>query len=473
MSDEPRRGPAVFLALAAVLTLLHWTVLLLRLPVFASLPRWFWDFTDKPAGSLATLIVLVAAPVAVVATVLRTPGRHRLHLGLVFLLGLVLQFALALTEDRGIDALRDRMLHTGHAEFAEQAVRVETVARLVSDYEQLVASGDLGRYAPSKPPGQLLLYVATERLASLAAAPSGRGARLRRLRTFASYAWPVASLLVLFPLFRLGRLVADEVTAVRACLLYVFVPGFELVTLHTDQAFFPLLFTLPLATAGEAGGRGSFVIGAAAGVGASLAIFCSFGLLPVVPLSMVLASCLAVRGTTESGPTRLLRSLVGFLTGLLITHLVFRFALGYDALVRFRGAAAYHQAWKGGTSGFLADLGFAYVNAIEFAVWLGLPLAVLALSAVWSAVREWRRTGSEPAAVLALTVTAAGVILAVFGKTQGEVARLWLFLAPCLCLVAARELGRRFGPQNPRALALLLLLQGGTVYLVKRFMDFA
>jgi predicted membrane channel-forming protein YqfA (hemolysin III family) len=88
-------------------------------------------------------------------------------------------------------------------------------------------------------------------------------------------------------------------------------------------------------------------------------------------------------------------------------------------------------------------------------------------------LREWRRTGFEPAAALALTVAAAGVMLAVFGKTQGEVARLWLFLVPCLCLVAARELVRRFGGSNAQALALLLLLQGGTVYLMKRFMDFA
>jgi len=384
----------------------------------------------------------------------------------------VLQFALAWTEGRGIEALRDRMVTTGHAEFAEQAVRVESPKRLVSDYERLVAGGELGRYAPSKPPGQLLLYVATDRLASAAAPQAGRGARLRRLRDFASYVWPVASLLVLLPLFRLGRLVADEGTAVLACLLYVFVPGFLLVTLHTDQAFFPLLFMLPLAAAGEAGRRGSFGLGAAAGAAASFALFCSFGLLPVVPLAGVLTFFMA-REATPRWERRFLRSLGGLVAGLLATDVAFRFALGYDAFVRFRNATAYHQAWKGGTSGFLADLGFAYVNAIEFALWLGLPVAVLALTAVWSALREWRGKGSEPAAAFALTIAAAGVMLAVFGKTQGEVARLWLFLVPCLCLVAARELGRRFGRANARALALLLLLQGGTVYLMKRFMDFA
>ncbi len=471
--SEPRRGPAVFLVPVAVLTLAHWSVLLFRLPVFASLPRWFWDFTDKPAGSPATLLVLVAAPVAALATIFRTPGRFPLHLALVFVLGLVLQFTLALTEGRGMEALRDRMVHTGHAEFAEQAVRVESVEHLVADYETLVERGELGRYAPSKPPGQLLLYVATERVASALAPPSGLGARLRRLRDFASYAWPVASLLVLAPLFWLGRLLADEETAVRAGLLYVFVPAVELVTLHTDQAFFPLVVTGTLAAAADAGRRGSFGLAAAAGALACSGLFCSFGLLPVLPLMLVLAYCMAVRGTMEGRRSRLWRSLAGLLAGLVATHLVLRFGLGYDAFVRLRRATAYHEAWKGGTSGLLADLGFAGVNAIEFAVWLGMPLTCLALAAVWRALRGWRGTCSDPAAALALTVAAAGVILAVFGKTQGEVARLWLFLVPCLCLFAAQEVARRFGLQKERALVLLLALQAGTVYLMKRFLDFA
>ncbi len=472
MSDVPRRGPAVLLALVAVLTLLHWTVLLCRLPVFGELPRWFWDFSDKPAGSPATLLVLAAAPVVVLVTMFRTRGRHRLQLGLFFALGLVLQFTLALTEGRGLDALRDRMVHTGHAEYAEQAVRVESVRRLVAEYEPLVARGELGRYAPSKPPGQLLLYVATEKLASAFAPPAGRGARLRRLRDFASYAWPVASVLVLLPLYRLGRLVADEGTAVLACLLYVFVPSALLVTLHTDQAFFPLLFTLPLVLAAEAGRRGSLGLGATAGAGAFIALFCSFGLGPVMPLAGACAFFMAAREELGS-QRRVLRCLAGLVSGLLATHLIFRFALGYDAFVRFRHATAYHQAWKGGTFAFLADLGFAYVNAIEFAVWLGLPLAVLALAGLWRAVRPWRGMKAEPADALALALAATVVVLAVFGKTQGEVARLWLFLVPCLCLVAAREVGLRFGHGAWRELSLLLLLQGGTVYLMKRFLDFA
>jgi len=482
VSDQAQGGGHGFLAVAVLLALAHWVVLVFSLPVFAGLPRWFWDFSGKPAGSPAVLAALVGLPLATLATIVRTPERTRLHLALLFLLGVALQFALALTEYRGLAALRDRMVYTGHAEFAEQAVRVDDVGRLVREYEPLVAGGELGRYAPSKPPGQLLLYVATERMANAAQPEAGRGARLRRLRTFAAWTWPLASMFGLFPLFHLGRLLADEDTTIRAGLLYVFVPSVQLVTLHTDQAFFPLLFLVPLALAAEGGRRGSGSLGAAAGVFAFLAAFGSFGLLPALPLAAVLVVAVARdRGTDDAMDGaggkpwygQAARAGAGLLAGFVLSYAAFRVLLGYDALVRFRRATAYHEAWKGGTSGFLADLGFAYVDAIEFALWLGLPLAALA---VLAAARSLRRVvqGTIPAAdVLGLAVAAVLLVLAVFGKTQGEVARLWLFLVPLVCLAAAREAGYLFGSRPGRAFALLLLLQGGTVYLMKRFMDFA
>src|SRR5262249_28395931 len=158
----------------------------------AALPRWFRGFTWKPPGSAIVVATLIGLPAAALSAIVTTPGRTRLHLAVVFGLGVALQFALAFTEYRGLDALRDRMVYTGHAEFAEAAVRADDSLRLVRDYESLVASGALGRYAPSKPPGQLLLYVATERLANAADPTAGRGERLRRLRTFAAWTWPVA-----------------------------------------------------------------------------------------------------------------------------------------------------------------------------------------------------------------------------------------------------------------------------------------
>ena len=470
MSDEARRGVLAFLAAALLLALAHWVVLAFQVPVFAVLPGWFHAFTWKPPGSAAVVATLVVLPALALAAIAATPGRPRLHLALVFTLGVALQFALAFTEYRGEDALRDRMVYTGHAEFAEEAVQADDVLLLLRDYEPLVASGELGLYAPSKPPGQLLLYVATERLANVGDPSAGRGVRLRRLRTFAAWTWPVASMLVLFPLFVLARGLADAETAVLACLLYVFVPSVQLVTLHTDQAFFPLLFLLPLLVAAQAGRPFPAAWGAAAGVLAYAAAFASFGLLPALPLAVVVALAAASGPARDRGRRAALFG-AGMLAGFAATYAVFSMLLGYDALGRFRRAVAYHAAWKGGPSGFAADLGFAEVNAIEFALFLGLPLALLFVVGLARAARRLAVLSPVRVDALALAVGAVLIALAVFGRTQGEVARLWLFLVPLVCLVSAAEAHARLRPMA--AVVLLLLLQAGTVYLTKRFMDFA
>ncbi len=56
------------------------------------------------------------------------------------------------------------MVNTGHAEFVTVAVNCDDALKVARDYEQLVKAGELGTYAHSKPPGQLLLYIATSRM---------------------------------------------------------------------------------------------------------------------------------------------------------------------------------------------------------------------------------------------------------------------------------------------------------------------
>ena len=96
--------------------------------------------------------------------------RYRFKLLLLFLLGVSLQFGFAFIEERGLDAIRDRMVDTGHAEFATIAVQQDSLLYVASHYESLIESGQLGEYAPSKPPGTLLFYMVTEKLAGVLAA---------------------------------------------------------------------------------------------------------------------------------------------------------------------------------------------------------------------------------------------------------------------------------------------------------------
>jgi hypothetical protein len=69
-----------------------------------------------------------------------------------------------------------------------------------------------------------------------------------------------------------------------------------------------------------------------------------------------------------------------------------------------------------------------------------------------------------------LGLTLAG--LAVLGTTAGESARLWIFLVPLVAVCAARQLHRLPEAIRSRALAAVLLLQGGTTLVIKRCQDF-
>jgi hypothetical protein len=461
------------LVAALVLSLAHWAILIFRLPVFVAFPGWFWRFIDKPAGSPGVLLLLIVPPAVMVYWVLRPGGRSGFKLLLLILAALNLQFGFALLEGRGIDALRDRMVSSGHAEFVAVAAGREDVFYVLSHYEQLLRTGELGQYAHSKPPGQLLLYMATERVAHWIYPVDGAAARAEWLRTFASCLWPALSALVLVPLFYFGRMFLDEDRATLACVLYIFVPSVNLITLHTDQVFFPTLAMGCLLLATLACRRASAVLAVVAGAFLYLALFCSFGLLNVVPL--LAATCFAVAYGPESRRIdfrALLRTGLGILAGVILLDILFRLSLNYDILVRYQEAMAYHAGWKGGDWNAVTLVYYAFLNPLEYAVWLGVPMAILVVAHMLRSLKRVVRRDFAVSACLSAMLLVVLVLLLLVGQTKGEVARLWLFLVPVVCLAVADEILLRFGQGRGWVLSLLLVLQAVTVYLTKVRQDF-
>ena len=78
----------------------------------------------------------------------------------------------------------------------------------------------------------------------------------------------------------------------------------------------------------------------------------------------------------------------------------------------------------------------------------------------------------DRAALLSWTVFGAVLALAYLGQTKNEVARLWLFMVPLFCVLAADEIETRFRESGNMPLVLVALLQGGTVYVTKIMQDF-
>ena len=455
-------------------TALHLCVLALNLPYLSKIPGWFFKLREKPAGPLWLVAALAAVPFAIVHRVLAIRGRHAARLVALVLLGGAMQHGFALLEGRGLDGMRDRIVHTGHADFARAAAAEPSVLGVIVGYDEKLFEGSLGVYANSKPPGQLVLYMVFERLSRPFASGAAPEERLAAFQTFAALVWPFVSYLVIVPLFLLGRSFTSDENAMLASALYLFVPSVSLITLHADQVFFPLFTVFCVWLATLAFERRSLPLAIASGVAVYLAGFCTFPLFLVLPIAGATTLSLALGSRTGERGLKPLWITWGCILGaMVVTDIAFRIAFDYDLVQRYRDATAFHGQWR---RQFVpsprAYFNYAFMGTLEYVVWLGVPLA-------WLVAHHFRRSISAvllgapsgialPSSIL-LALFAA---LALFGETKVETARLWMFTVPFCCLLAADEIARRYPDDRRRIVWWVIPLQWLTVYLTKIHQDF-
>jgi hypothetical protein len=474
LPPEPRwewRTYVFFLGIV-LLTVLHAGILAYHLPVFQRFfPDWFGVFARKPADNpwaIGSLLFLTPLLLATVFHFRKHPGVSLIPL---LLLGYILQISLGYLENRGIDGIRDRMKTTGHAEFAEVAVGIPSILPVLRHYEEDLRRGDLGDYAKSKPPGQLLIYYATFRLGTWLSGATTKEEKLHHTRTFAAFTWPFVCCFAVLPLFLLGTELFDGKTALGACLLYLFVPAVHLMTLHTDQAFFPLLALGSLVFSARAISRRSPAWAIGGGIWTYLAFFCSFGLLGIIPFIILLFAAAPGPGKEKITWQRRLLPAVLFVAGFGITHALFRVSFGYDFSLRYREAMAFHEAWQKWHPHFGLLIHYSLMNFVEFSLWLGIPIAGFTFARSYWSLRSFPQRPVPFANLLAIVFSLTIFLLLAFGRSKGEVARLWLFLMPIACLITAEAVQRKF-PGKTLMWGAILFLQGMTLLLTKIHQDF-
>ncbi len=497
MEDNGKHpGPSRALLLVAVaLTALASLMLLLEVPTVQTLSFWFWPLRDKKMLGVVLVAACAAAlPYLVMLAGSTARGSRRRVVGLLLALmvwGFTMQHALSLAERRSLDGMRARVILSGHGEFARLASRPLTAWQVLSQYETLVA-GKGHDFARSKPPGQLLIYLAMARLGD-ALLPNLEAPRVRgvlnhthwRLATVASFLLPLCACLALLPLLALARLWAGEGVASLAALLYVLCPPVMLVTVHLDQAVYPLLATTVLWAATRAGQaadtRAALGRGAALGAAAWLSLLVSFTLLPAMLLAAGLWAALAWQA---DGARRrvMLRSAAAAAGAFALLLALFRWAAGYDALARFAGVMAQHQAWRRYDTSARAwvtwewtpgnVLGSACSTLTELAYWLGPPMVLLILLGLAHAAARLRRREAGPADLFTLAWIGTVLATALLGSTRAEVARLWIFFVPGLCVIAASVAASWLrGPRRQLGHALALT-QLAWMLMLKGFQDF-
>jgi hypothetical protein len=444
------RGAFVVATLAATLTAM--VLLVRRVPTVQRLPLWFWGFHDKPTSPVVCLFLLLALSVALVGLHLRRTPSRRLIVDVLpfFVFGLVLQYGVAASEMRGIQGIRDRFLRSGHVQFAHIAVFEPDLVDVLVHYDSFTTKPNM-IFARSKPPGTVIMYILVERaslilpraLAEYAPEPDMSESMLRSAN-MAVLVFPLFSMLVLFPLGALARAFLPAGVARWPLLLYALCPPVDLIPLHLDQALFPLLqTTLTLVlfrVARERVPLKAWLLVVAAGGLIWASLFITFSLLPGIVLAVLFgaAEVLFERDMTMNARIGRIARGAGVLVVVFFVLSVIAYALmRYDPIVRFQHAMAHHKQFKTWQASADVVVASAFLDAVEYVYVLGLPLMAGFFWALGGHLRRCAlRTSTSFDRFAALTALVL-VLLPLTSMTQGEVARLWLFLVPNVVLLAA------------------------------------
>jgi methylthioxylose transferase len=215
--------------------------------------------------------------------------------------------------------------------------------------------------------------------------------------------------------YLLGRQVLDERGARVAALLLALAPGALLFGATSADSVY---LTLGLIAAWPLAARPwpLRVLGAVALAGAS---FFAWSLLAVGAWAAVLAW--RREGVRAAA---VLAALCG--VAVILFYALLHAATGFDPIGTIR---ATEEVYRTGIASLRPYWYWLFGSPVAFLLVLGLPVS-------WYAVRSLA-TGAP----LAVAVFAVIAVAAVLGLTKGETERIWLFLAPFVCLAAAAALG--------------------------------
>lgn len=436
--------------------------------------RWTYAIPGQPTRHLIGAAVVLVYAAIVWRWGRRLGGRPPLRtavMGYLLFCALaapVIQVALLAGESPDVvQQLYFRTVSPGSSGFFAVASAIDDVTDFLAQYPALMPTFPV--HPQRYPPGIALLFYASRAPLAVGGVGEAIGAALRPYQctdltlmriandvmgtAVLQMLLPLLSGLVIFPLFGLARRTLGWDTAVWAVAFYPLVPSFALWAGRWDQ-FFPLLTATAwylLVVGLTASKRWPLFL---SGVVLALAAMLSFGLLVMLaPMALWVLFWLGDRRTAWTW-RRLFTDGLFFVTGLVLVWLIYQLIVGPGFLDIWRVSMDYHL---GVERGYWTWLGY---HLYDFAIFLGLPLALLSLFTFFYALLAMghgRATPRGPATPLPLAFGLALLLLDLSGVARGEVARVWIFLTPFAVICAAWGLTRLANGRWPVLLLLALL----------------
>jgi hypothetical protein len=409
---------------------------------------------------------------AAVGYVVHKPGHTWRKLALLIAVGYMLQVGMGFMDGQGYESIRLKYADSVFNGYAKVAAAEPGVVDTLSNYESLYQQD---HYLGTKPPGMLLPYFLTEKVAQVIMPRATAGGRFVSLTLLGAYVFPAIAMLVLPVLYLFSKkLLGERDDAILPAVLYITCANVVLIPMYMDQVLYPLVAMAILLLLYFAIQRQSIWLAALVGGACNLAIYLTFSLTPLIPLAGLWVGIDYLPHRNEG--RKLLKTawlLLAMLAGWLVIFLILLAGLNYNFFLRFPNAIVNHRTSMDvvGMPSLQQMLGYAFLNTVEFAVWTGIPLAIIFISVLVKTVRAFIQKRATALHGLMAAFMITFVALGLFGQTRGEVMRLWLFFVPLVCLFIAQDVSGMFR-RRQWGFLFLTLLQLVTLFLTFKFQDF-
>ena len=466
-------GKAFFITFILAATLAHWIILSFQMDVFFRIPGWKWYFYKevfRPSHLLFIPILLMV--VAGVWYVMRKPGHAWRKLALLIVIGYVLQVGMGFMEGQGYESIRLKYADSVFNGYAKVAAAEPGVVDTLANYESLYQPD---HYLGTKPPGTLLPYFLTEKIAQVMMPAATVAKRFVNLTRLGAYVYPAIAMLVLPVLYLFSKkMLGEKDDAILPAVLYLTCANVVLIPMYMDQVLYPLVAMLILLLLYFAIQRQSIWLAALVGGACNLAIYLTFSLTPLIPLAGLWVTIDYLLHRHQG--RKLLKTawlLLSMLGGWLAIYLVLLAGLNYNFFLRFSNAIVNHRTSMDvvGMPSLQQMLGYSFLNSVEFAVWTGIPLAIIFISVLVKAVRAFVQKRATALHGLMAAFMITFLALGLLGQTRGEVMRLWLFFVPLVCLFITQDVSGLF-KRRQWGFLFLTVLQLVTLFLTFKFQDF-
>lgn len=442
-------------------SLLHWHILIFRWEVLDKIQFWYWQTTTKDDLNLWLVIpisVLFFAGYWILHSNKLSKGAKIL---ILVIIGYLLMIGFAAIEGDPYQVLYEKRYISGHRNYIAVAARNEGGVEFLFDYEAALSHD---RFFATKPPGVYLLYRGILGLGSLVFPVDGYEEKYDAINHTIMLLFPILSLCTAIVAEKLTSRFTRIKPSLLPSYLLIITPNFLLLICTIDQAIVPLLFSFGILFGAYAITHQSWTKSVLFGCYIYLCLYFSFSLLPMILMFGLWILLEIIRDWKNLHLTKYLKFAVGITIGFVLFYILFLIIFNYSPIQRYQNAITIHEVQRLQPGSIKQYLNMYLLNNIEFATWIGLPLAVTILFSMITSLMNfvwghWKSIDS-----LAIAFTGTYFFVNQFGNTLSEVGRLWIFFVPFMCIFAVDFIHNRL--RKSKYLLVMLLLQLVTVVLI-------